>query len=292
MEKLLIFANQYAGTLARVRGKTPLETYAREAGFVPELVYTRSGPHLRKALRERVIGKLSRVVIAGGDGTLHSAVQVLARSGVALGILPQGTANNFATALRLPRDLPSAFRVLAEGQERAVSLGEADGEYFTEAAGVGIFADTLAMAHCHRRTKNIWRTGRILLKLMLLNRPYRLALDLDGVRYREEAFSVTIANSFLVGRNIPIAPYARLTDEELDVVLIESLTRREMPLYYRAILAQNHIELPKVHSMRARQIQIHAGRPTAVHVDDRARKKTPVTVNVVPDGLKVIVDRI
>src|SRR5687768_2414378 len=114
MEKLLIFANRYAGTLSRLRGQTPLEHYARQAGCIPEIVYTRSGPHLRKELRERVIGKVPRVAIAGGDGTIHSAVQVLARSGVALGILPQGTANNFATALRLPRDLPSAFRVLQE----------------------------------------------------------------------------------------------------------------------------------------------------------------------------------
>src|SRR5687768_11972684 len=164
-EKLVIFANRYAGTLQRMRGQTPLEAYAREAGFDPEIVYTNSGIHLRRELRER-LPRLERIVVAGGDGTIHPAVQVLANTDEALGILPQGTANNFAGALRLPGDLPSAFRVIAEGEPRRVSLGDCAGEYFTESAGIGVFADTLALSNSAGRTKSVLRTLRVLLRLM------------------------------------------------------------------------------------------------------------------------------
>jgi YegS/Rv2252/BmrU family lipid kinase len=289
---VLVLANRYAGALSRLRQEKSFAEYARAAGLEPEVVYTRSGAHLRRILRQQVVGRRDLVAVAGGDGTIHQAVQELAGTGVALGILPQGTANNFATALRLPMDLPSAFRVIAEGEERAVDLGEAAGEYFTEGAGVGIFADTLKLAACHRRTKNVLRTVWVLLRLMLLNRHYRLTLAVDGVPYAEEAFSVTVANSFAVGLNIPIAPQARLTDAQLDVVVIGALERKEYWPYYRAIRSQTHVDLPKVHTMRGQEIVISARRRATVHVDDRPRGYTPVTIRVVPGALKVMVDRL
>ena len=63
--QLMVFANQYAGALSRLKGEQPLVKYAREAGFEPELVFTRSKAHFRHVLRERVIGKESMIAVAG-----------------------------------------------------------------------------------------------------------------------------------------------------------------------------------------------------------------------------------
>jgi YegS/Rv2252/BmrU family lipid kinase len=291
-EKLLVFANQYAGTLSRLKGEKSLGQYARDAGLEAEVVFTRSGAHLRHLLRAEVVGKRRKVAVAGGDGTVHSAVQELAGTDVVLGILPQGTANNFATALRLPRDLPSAFRVIADGEERTVDMGVANGEYFTEGAGVGIFAEILALAGGSHNFVGVLRALEVILSTMIANRPYRLTLDIDGERHREDALNVTVANSFCVGYNLPIAPHARVTDGELDVVIVEALTRREMFPYFRAIRAQTHLDLPKVQVVKAREVKISTRRPISVHVDERVHKKTPVEVRIVPGSLKVMVDRL
>ncbi|HEU4753307.1 MAG TPA: diacylglycerol kinase family protein, partial [Armatimonadota bacterium] len=233
--ELLILANRRAGSLARAPGETPLEQFAREAGFEPRVLYTRSAAQLRRILREEVVGRRGRVAVAGGDGTIHSAVQELARTDVALGVLPQGTANNFATALRLPRDLPSAFRVIAEGEERTVSLGLAGAEYFTEAAGAGIFADVLALTSGRHGPLNALRALGVALQTMLAGRFYRFSLEVDGERRVENALSITVANSFSVGYNLPIAPCATLTDRVLDVVIIGALSRSELLPYFRAV---------------------------------------------------------
>jgi diacylglycerol kinase (ATP) len=291
-KRIVIFANKHAGALSRDRGKSPFEQYALQAGLEPHIVFTRSASHFRQLLREQVVGKLDRVAIAGGDGTIHNAVQVLAGSGVTLGILPQGTANNFANALRLPMDLPSAFRVISEGEEREVDLGEADGEYFTEAAGVGLFADMLAITHARHDPRTWLPAGIHFLNTILSNRPRRLTVVVDGEPYVEDVLTVTVANSFAVGYNFPIAPFARVTDQQLDVVIINRLDRREVLQYYRAVRAQAHLELPKVRMMKADQVQITARHPMAVHVDDRARKRTPITLRVAPRALKVMVDRL
>jgi diacylglycerol kinase (ATP) len=289
---LLIFANRYAGTLARLRGRTPLEQYAVDAGFEPRVIYTNSAIHLRRMLREQVVGREERVAVAGGDGTLHAAVQVLAGTDTALGILPQGTANNFANALRLPLDLPSAFRVIAAGESRRVSLGDAGGEYFTEAAGVGVFADTLALSRSAGRGKSIPRTLNALFRLMVTNRPYHLSLIVDGERHEVDAFNVTVANSFAFGLNLPIAPHARLTDEHLDVVVIGSVSRREWARLWRAVKAQTHLHLPNVRCFQGRHIRLESRHSLRVHVDDRARRRTPVDLRVRPESLKVLVDRL
>jgi diacylglycerol kinase (ATP) len=289
---LLILANRSAGSLLQVGVSGALRGYARAAGFEPEVVNVLGAAHMQAVLREQVIGKRRLVAVAGGDGTIHDAIQLLAKSDVTLGILPQGTANNFATALRLPKDLPSAFRVLADGEERAVDLGEANGEYFAEAAGVGLFAEVLAITRAGHDLRTVLRGMRVVLGTLIANRPRRLTLVVDGERHQEEALNVTVANSFAVGYNLPIAPTARVTDSRLDVVVVGPLTRREMFTYYRAIRAQSHLELPKVHAYRARTVEISARHRTVVHLDDRVRWRTPITLRVVPGALKVLVDRL
>ncbi len=291
-ESLVVLANQYAGTLSRLRGQQSLEDFARAAGLDARVVFPRSAGHLRHLLHELVREGVPRVAVAGGDGTIHAAVQELAGTSTALGILPQGTANNFATALRLPRDLPTAFRVLAEGEERSVELGLADGEYFTEGAGVGLFADVLAFTQGGHSARHMLRAMHVVLRSIALSPAQRICLTLDGERREETVMNVTVANSFCVGYNLPIAPQARLTDGILDVVLIGALTRREMLSYFRAIRAQSHAELPKVQVLRAREIRLQGRGPLMLHVDDRIRRREVSEIRVVPEALRVVVDRL
>jgi diacylglycerol kinase (ATP) len=292
MEPIQLYANRYAGGLARRGAPAPLVEYAHAAGLEPEVIPTRNARELQQLLRERAVGKVRKVAVAGGDGTIHAAVQVLAQTDVALGILPQGTANNFATALRLPLDLPSAFRVIAEGEARPVSLGDAEGEFFTEAAGVGLFADALAHYGGGRRTKSLARSLATVIRIWLTHTPQPLSLDVDGEHRREEAVMVTVANSFRLGLALPIAPSARVTDDHLDIVILGPLTRAEMVTYYRSIRSQTHTRLPKVQHLTGKEVTIHSRRPLNVHVDDHVRRRTPITIRLVPRALQVLVDRL
>jgi YegS/Rv2252/BmrU family lipid kinase len=287
-----VLVNRRAGGSHVADQDQAFASYAREAGFEPEVVATRSPAELRRVLRDRVIDRVERVAVAGGDGTIHAAAQMLAGRSTLLGILPLGTANNFATALRLPLDLPSAFRVIAEGEERAVDLGEVDGEYFTEAAGVGLFADVLALSAAGYSTKSVLRTLVATLRLWVTNRPRRLRVVVDGERRVEEAVLVAVANTFRLSVAIPLAPTARVTDGALDLVVLGPLTRGEYLSYYRAIRAQAHLGLPKVQTWKAREVRIEAGRPVNVHVDDRVYRRDPVRVRVAPGALRVMVDRL
>lgn len=74
--------------------------------------------------------KVSAVVIGGGDGTFNVAMDALVESGLPLGILPLGTANDLARTLNLPASLPDACAVIAQGGRRRIDLGRVNGKYF------------------------------------------------------------------------------------------------------------------------------------------------------------------
>jgi len=262
---------------------------AEDAGLEPEVLGIDSPEAMRQTLRSLVAQGARRIAVAGGDGTVKLAAQELAHKDVVLGILPQGTANNFATALRLPQDLPSALRVLLAGEECAVDLGRMGPRYFTESAGVGLFADALTL-YGHGTNKDIPRGLYALTRVIFSMQAQRVRLTLDGELHSERAVMCIVANTYRMGYAAPVAPGAKVTDGLLDVVIIGDLRRRELIPYYQAIRAQTHVGLPKVQCLRAREVKIEARRKMNVHCDDQVIGTTPVTIDTAAGALKVLVD--
>jgi diacylglycerol kinase family enzyme len=215
----------------------------------------------------------------------------MVHSQTALGIVPQGTFNNFAMALHLPTDLPSALRVLKDGVVRPIDLGRIGNRYFTEAAGVGLFADALTI-YGSSTSKSLIRAIRTLGHLFFSYRAYGVRLIADGQPVVERAVMCAVANTYRTGSAVPIAPEAKVTDGQLDAVIVGDLKRRELVPYFRAVLARRHLSLPKVTSLRAKEIRIETRRPMHVHCDDQIVGTTPVTILAEPKALKVLVERL
>ena len=301
-----ILMNSRAGALHATAGPDQIREMAAAIGLPAEVIGTESPDEMRDTIRRLVREGAQRVAVAGGDGTIALAVQEIAHSNTVLGIIPQGTANNFASALRLPQDLPSALRVLLDGVVREVDLGRAaaiqewrrDGDeggrsqrLFTEAAGVGMFADILAL-YGAGTNKNFFRALYAMARVILSLRPRRLRLIVDGETHSERATLCIVANTYRMAYAIPVAPGAKITDGELDVVIVGDLKLSELLPYYRAFRAQVHATLPKVSMLRAREVRIETHHRMNVHCDDRVIGTTPATITAQPRALKVLVDRL
>ena len=286
-----ILMNDKAGALHPTAGADQVRQMVEEIGLVAEVIGTDSAEEMRACIRRLVAEGAPRIAVAGGDGTVALAVQELAYSHTVLGIIPQGTANNFATALRLPQDLPSALRVLLDGVVREVDLGKVGSRYFTEAAGVGLFADSLAL-YGAGTNKNFARAVYTMARVALSLRARRLRLILDGEVHTERAVMCTVANTYRMAYAIPVAPGAKVTDGELDVVVVGDLKIRELIPYYRAFRAQMHASLPKVSTLRAKEVRIESRHRMNVHCDDKIVGTTPVTILAQPRALKVLVERL
>ncbi len=289
MSGIPLLMNTKAGAMHAVSGQAQLRRMAQDAGLDIDIIHTQSRDELKQALRRLVAEGVERVAVAGGDGTVELAVQELAHTQTAIGILSQGTFNNFATTLRLPHNLPAALETLKNGVVRAVDLGKVGDRYFTESAGVGLFADALAL-YGQGSNKNFLRGVYAFTRLSLAFRAREVTLTLDGQVHAEHVMLCEVANTYRIGQAIPIAPEASIEDGLLDVIVIADIRRSQLPAYLRALRAQMHLGLPKVHAYRAREVTIESASRRNVHADDGAAGTTPVTISVQPRALKVIVD--
>lgn len=286
--KTYLIYNPAAGAMLIKPSAEELMTAVHNRGLDVELILPNSAEAMRLEIRRLVKEGAERIVVAGGDGTASLAVQEIALSQTTLGILPLGTYNNFAAALHIPAELSAALDILRDGTELKVSVGRIGDHYFTETAGVGLFADMLTY-YADKGGKNLFRFAYAFCRVLFSLRARRLYLTIDGHRHVQRADMCMVANTFRTGAAIPVAPNAVLTDEVFDVVIFGDLHPFELLSYIRAMFAQQHLSLPKVTSMRAKEIKIATHRPMKVYCDERIVGKTPVVITLIPEALKVVV---
>src|SRR5512139_1405741 len=103
-------------------------------------------PDVLEPVIKAAIARAPMVIVGGGDGTLSSVVDHFVGKDTVFAILPIGTANSFARTLGVPLDMDGAVEVIAHGQRKRIDLGVIDGDYFANAAAIGLsplIADTV-----------------------------------------------------------------------------------------------------------------------------------------------------
>lgn len=273
---------------------TLLSETAANAGLEANVEAVPPPSRLPDLVRAAQAEGVDTLVAVGGDGTVRTVAQALVGSSLRLGILPLGTANNFAHALGLPFDLSAAMQVVASGVERQVDVGRIGDEYFLEAAGVGLFADVLqAFEPDEPRKHELLRLLKICGPLCWNPSARNLRLTLDGEEFQEETVMVAVANDAYLGASMEIAPGAGLSDGLFDVVIVGAMDRWELLRFAQALRTGKHLELPKVHRVQAKTVAIRcihrSHRPLPVHADDHIAAYTPAYLEVVPKALRVLV---
>lgn len=262
----------------------------------------------RNAIRECIGAGARRVIVGGGDGTVSCASDVLAGSGIALGVLPLGTANDFARSLGIPMNLEDACGVIADGEHTEIDLGLAGKRHFLNAASIGI-----SSAITRRMTAGLKRrAGRLAYPAAAAIeasrfKPFRVRLQVGGRMIALEAFQVVIGNGRFHGAGQMVGPNASLQDKLLDVYVIASepvadpaakarvfrRTRQLMSLARVASMLRSgeHVQHPAVAHQRTREVVVESIPTRSVDVDGELLGATPMTFKVVPGALRVIVPR-
>ncbi len=217
----LLVTNAGAGSADRER----INAVARilEASGSVEIVILDNATGLDQVLDRRG-GR--RLIVAGGDGTLHRVVTALQCRGelsdAELGLIPLGTGKDFARSVEVPLDPEKAAEVILTGQIRPVDLVVDDaGEIAVNNVHLGVGAE--ASRRGARWKERLGRVGYALGMLQASVSPaFRLRVEIDGERVAspyKPVLEVSIGNGATVGGGLPLNPGAEPADGKLDVLV-------------------------------------------------------------------------
>jgi diacylglycerol kinase family enzyme len=195
-----------------------VEAQFQAQGLTVSIKLARSGDELGEFARAALAERPEMVIAGGGDGTLNAIAAVLVDSGVTLGVLPLGTFNHFAKDLKLPLALEDAIAVIAQGQVRAIDVGEVNGRVFLNNSSVGLYPEFVRFRDATRRRMK-WRKwpAALLATIMGFRRVkfLRLALELDGRKVDRETPFLFVGNNEYGLESFHVGERARLDKGEL-----------------------------------------------------------------------------
>lgn len=265
----------------------------RAAGWTITAQGTNGPDHATILARAAAMRNYEVVIAFGGDGTVNEVVNGLAGSTTALAALPSGTVNVWVRELGLPIQPLAAAQLLLEGTIRPVDLGRAGERYFLMMAGIGIDAAVTSEV----RSEEKRRLGALAYVLRILSlagryRGTRTTLTLDGRRIKGRLLQVVVGNSRLYAGVFKVTHHAVIDDGLLDVCVIKGDHLYSLPRHAISILLRRHTLNPEIDYYRGRNIAIESTTPLPVQVDGEAIGYTPMTFEVVPGGLRVLLPKV
>jgi YegS/Rv2252/BmrU family lipid kinase len=255
-------------------------------GLDHRVVETRDIPHATDAAREAA-GAGEIVVAMGGDGLVGALAGAVRTDGV-LGVLPAGRGNDFARELGIPQEVAGACKVLANGIERKLDLGEVNGVPFACIASTGFDSDANRIANEARIVKGNLVYLYAALRALAAWRPARFTVLLDGVEHQFEGYTLVVANTRFYGGGMRVAPAAKPDDATLDIVCIGKTSKLRFLANIPKVFAGKHVFVDGVTTHRAREVEVKADRPFAVFADGEHLTDLPATVRLIPAGMRVL----
>ncbi len=264
------------------------EPRLRDAGFAVRRLAGRDGDEARELAREAVEAGVETLVVVGGDGLVHLALQSLAHSSTTLGIIPAGTGNDAARYLGIPRnDARAAADVVVAGRVRTVDVARTGPTYYLCVLSAGF--DAVVNERANRMS---WPRGQMRYNLATVAElrtfealPY--TLDLDGNTKNVKAMMVAVGNGPSFGGGLRITEGAQLDDGLLDVVLFHPMTRTQLLRAYPRLFNGTHTTHPAYEHHRVREVTVAAPGIVA-YADGERLGPLPLTVTAVPQALRVL----
>ncbi|MCH1865094.1 diacylglycerol kinase family protein [Nocardioides sp. CFH 31398] len=269
MEPLLVITNSGAGTAAEENLEQALSVLRASASV--EVAET-DGPGELDGVLHRAGSR--RIVVAGGDGSLHAVVSALYRRnelhGSTLGILPLGTGNDFARHAGIPLEPADAARVVLAGHGRPTDLiVDEVGEVVVNNVHVGAGAQASRRGDRWKKRLGVIGVGKVNLgklgypigaALAAFKPPFlRLHVEVDGVTVNdldEPALMVAVGNGATVGGGTSLTPAADAADGKVDVMVSRAIGPLARFGYVADLVRRRHTDREDVVYRRGTRVTI------------------------------------
>jgi diacylglycerol kinase (ATP) len=254
----------------------------------------RDPARLPEAVREVLDDGYGFLILGGGDGSVSSVVDFMADRDTLLGLLPLGTANDFARTLDIPDDIEEACKTIANGKIVDVDLGLAGDNFYVNAASVGLGVETTrALSPWLKKSTGSLAYPLAAMRAFFRHEPFsaRLAFpdaDIEPVEY-DRLLQVAVGNGRFYGGGMVVAPESGIDDRTLDIYAIELGRRRDLFGVARYIKSGDFINVEGVHHFRTSRVRLETDPELQVNIDGEVVTHTPQDFSVARNALDVLV---
>jgi YegS/Rv2252/BmrU family lipid kinase len=232
------------------------------------------------------------VIIGGGDGSLSTNVDHFVGKDTVFAILPLGTANSFAKTLGMSTDLDAAIDVIANGRRRRIDLGRIDGDYFVNAAALGLsplIADTVP----HNLKKYLGMVGYIIwaVRVAFKFRPFRLRVTYDDGRVEKAwATEARIFNGTHHG-GVELIESQSLDSGEIVIQAVTGKSLFGLAWSWFATLFKLRQRDLTTTEWRGQKLRLESRPRQKISIDGEIAARTPVTVEIADAVIEIAAPR-
>ncbi len=235
------------------------------------------------------------VIASGGDGTVSSVAGVLTNTGVSLGIVARGTANAFASALELPNSLEEQCKTIVGGKTRVIDTAKCDDRAMILITAIGFEADTVEEADREMKD-NLGVLAYIYsgIKQLRKFKKFNVVIETPEETTQVNAVAVTVANIAPPSSLLAQGAERLIADDGfLDVTVVAPETRvNAIGASYHLLkkaLQKEAVKHQDISHIRTKKVTILANPTQKVAIDGEVDFETPITIECVPQSLKVFV---
>ena len=297
MTDIRLFVNPKAGRGSALKALPRIEAGLNASGIGVDAHFSNEAGDIEAQVSEAVRNGDDHIVIAGGDGSFHEAVNgLLQAGGTRIGLLPVGTGNDFAKSAGIPPDSERAARELGHRIAAGESLGSFDAgrcneRYFHNGGGIGIDAKVARIAASIRLPIGdlVYAWGIVRCLVDGIATPSMTILADDETAWEGPATLANVANGRWVGSQFLIAPAAQANDGYFDLVIADAVTRRRVLSLLPLLLDGRHIDEPEVVTRRARSLRVVCESPIIAHLDGEVQPAADTfVIDCLPSALHLL----
>jgi len=293
LARIALIVNPAAGRGSGGRIAGEVLALLRKADAKCEARLSRAPGEISSLVAEALRSGADCVAVAGGDGTIHEAVNGyvgIAGEHQALGVIPAGTGNDFAKMLGLANDWRLACERIANGGRRRVDAGRCNGRVFANGIGAGFDAQVALEANGIEWLRGNAVYGLAVARTLLLRYATPNARIVhDGGAIEQPITMLAAANGTTYGGAFRLAPAADIADGLLDLMVAERLSRAGILGFLPHVLRGTHVGRRGVTMVRTRRVVVETDEPLAVHADgeiiDKAARR--LEVQTLPGALLI-----
>lgn len=290
-KKIMFIINPISGVYKKKNVPEKIARYIDYVQFDYTIRSTQYAGHASLIAQQAVEEGYDICVAVGGDGSINEVAQSLAGTKTALGVIPYGSGNGFATHLKIPaRDVEGALHVLNTGKRVKIDLVKSNLRYFVSNAGFGIDSSVARRFHHHAIRGLASYAWAMFKELLFYFQPFPAKVEIDDTIIERDFFLFTAFNANQYGYDYAVFPFTSMKDGVMDVIVMNRFPLWKL-LWIVACLMMKRADLIKeAEQYRAKKVKIHGSKKMIYQFDgDSVISHDDVTFEIMPQCIDVIV---